>query len=42
VQGGDVTVAELIARSGARHEQNHLNDVEQALVDAESAVKASN
>ncbi len=31
VGGGDVSIAESIARSGARHEQNHLNDVEAAL-----------
>jgi hypothetical protein len=41
VQGGEITVGEMIARSGARHEQNHLNDIEQALVNAESAVKAN-
>lgn len=33
-QGGDVPVAEIIARSGARHEQNHLNDVEAAIAAA--------
>ena len=33
VQGGEVSVAEMIARSGARHEQNHLNDIEAALND---------
>jgi hypothetical protein len=31
VQGGDVEVAEIIARSGARHENNHLDDVEAAI-----------
>jgi hypothetical protein len=34
VQGGDVEVAEIIARSGARHENNHLNDVEAAIAAA--------
>jgi len=41
VQGGDITVGEMIARSGARHEQNHLNDIEAAIVNAESAVKTN-
>lgn len=31
VQGGDVPVAEIIARSGARHENNHLDDIEAAI-----------
>ena len=31
VQGGDVAVGEIIARSGARHENNHLDDVAAAI-----------
>ena len=31
VGGGDISVADMIARSGARHENNHLNDIEAAL-----------
>lgn len=29
--GGEVTVAEMIARIGVGHETNHLNEIEQAL-----------
>ncbi|MSQ29790.1 MAG: hypothetical protein EXR68_04805 [Dehalococcoidia bacterium] len=30
-QGGEITVAETIARSGPGHESNHLGDIERAL-----------
>ena len=33
IQGDEVTIAETIARSGARHEMNHLNDIAAALKD---------